>query len=239
MTYKIDEKNLKSSFVLANLFLLIAFISALIFSLLIVPVKVKEYLYTEKVTAYDTTLYYSSHDEDYHIEFIYYVDGKQYKHIADDAGSDDDDHSKVIYYKKGNPDSAVSEFEIKEANTYMFLLIIPGLFLIASTAIRISNWLKVASVKRLCKKGVLVKNIPYKLVSTDLVVDNRKIMAYCITYTFPDGVTRELTSDGIYKDVEGTGLCDMLYNPNNYTNFYIDKNIKITGKGNPVIIHYQ
>lgn len=238
MTYKIDEKNLKSSFVLANLFLLIAFIMVLIFASVIVPVKVKEYLYTEKVEAYDTDLYYST-GEEYRIKFTYYVDGKQYTHIADDASSDDDDHSKVLYYKKGEPDLAVSEFEIKEANEYMFLLILPGLLLVASTAIRISNWLKVAKVKRLCKKGVLVKNIPYKLVSTNLVVDNKKIMAFCITYTFPDGITRELIGDGIYKEVEETGWCDLLYDPNNYTNYYIDKSIKITGKGSPVIIHYQ
>lgn len=237
MTYKIDEKNLKGSFVLANLFLLIAFIASLIIGSLIVPTKVKEYIYTEKVEAYDTDLYYYSTDKEYCIKFIYYVDGTQYTHIADDAATDD--YSKVLYYKKDKPNYAISEFEIKKANKYMFLLIIPGLFLIISTILRINSWLKVAKIKRLCIKGILVKNIPYKLISTNLNVDDKTIMAFCITYTFPDGITRELISNGIYKDVEETGWCDMLYDPNNYKNYYIEKSIRITGKGSPVIIHYK
>lgn len=241
MTYKIDKKNLKGSYTLSNLLLLVGFFALVVIGSSFIPQKIKEKLYTEKVIAESATMH-SRYDSDdgtsYYIKYIYYVNGVEYEHNTSGVNSDDK-YDSILYYKEGSPSFSISAFEIEQANERIWLLIIPLAILLAACIVRIVNYSKVAKVKKLCKRGILVKNIPYKLVSTNLEVNGNQIMAFCITYTFPDGISRELVSNGIYKQVDNTGWCDMLFDPDDYSNYYIDKSIRVTGHGSPVIIHYQ
>ena len=237
MTYKIDRKNLKGNYTFSNILLLVGFFFLVVIGLAVIPQKVKESLYTEKVIAESATRH-SKSDDSYYIKYIYHVNEIEYEYNTNGV-SRDDKYDNILFCKENSPSFCISTIEIRQANERMWLLVIPGMVLLAAFIIRIINFSKVLKVNKLCDKGILVKNIPYRLVPTNLEVNGRKIMAYLITYTFPDDVSRELISNGIYKEVDETGWCDMLYDPDNYSNYFIDKSIRVTGHGNPVIIHYQ
>ncbi len=80
-------------------------------------------------------------------------------------------------------------------------------------------------IKYLSKKGILVKNIPYVLVRTGHLVNNRQVYALSIKYKDPkDGKDVTLRSnpkyDGRLFDKDGTA--DLLYDPEDFSNNYID-----------------
>ena len=237
--YKVNSENLKGSFSISNLILFIGLVAFIIIGLVIFPAKIKEATYTEKVEAYDDDFYYYSTDEIYKVKFYYLVDGKEYSLTTNADKDDRNNYDLTIYYKNNNPESAISKYEIEKANDNFFLLIIPGVLLLFGFIMTINSLIKVLKVQKLTKKGILVKNIPYMLIDKKAEINGHKIMAYCITYTFPNGNTKDLVSNGIHTRVSKEGVCDLLYDPNNYSNYYIDKNIKTTGKGNPTIIYYQ
>ena len=237
--YKVNSKNLKGSFSISNLILFIGLISLVVIGLAIFPAKIKEVLYTEKVEAHNSDFYYYSTNEVYRIKFYYIVDSKEYSLITNANKDDKNNYDMTIYYKKDNPKSAISSFEIDKANDQFFLLVIPAFLFLFGIIMTIKNLIKLLRVRKLLKKGILVKNIPYMLIDKKAEINGHKIMAYCITYTFPNGNTKELLSNGIHTKTSKEGECDLLYDPDDYSNYYIDKNIQTTGKGNPIVIYYQ
>ncbi len=237
--YIVNSKNLKGSFSISNLILFIGLIAFIIIGLAIFPAKIKEATYTETVEAYDSDFYYYSTDEVYRIKFHYLANGKEYSLITNADKDDRNNYDVTIYYKKDNPKASISKYEIEEANDNFFLLLIPGVLFLFGIVMTIKSLIRLLKVRKLMKKGILVKNIPYMLIDKKAEINGHKIMAYCITYTFPNGQTKELVSSGIYTKTSKDGECDLLYDPNDYNNYYIDKNIKTTGKGNPTVIYYQ
>ena len=80
------------------------------------------------------------------------------------------------------------------------------------------------------KNGVLYRNMSYKLKylgSTN--DDNRDLFCYEVDFTLPNGSVVILTSETIksetYYNQPQTGQIDVLIDPNNYNNYYIDFNI--------------
>ena len=173
----------------------------------------------------------------YRIKFYYIVDSEEYSLITNANKDDKNNYDMTIYYKKDNPKSAISSFEIDKANNQFFLLLIPGILFLFGIIMTIKNLIKLLRVRKLLKKEILVKNIPYMLI--DDTVHRRNFHIYCITYTFPNGNTKELLSNGIHTKTSKEGECDLLYDPDDYSNYHIDKNIQTTGKGNPIVIYYQ
>ena len=94
--------------------------------------------------------------------------------------------------------------------------------------------------RKLAKSGVLVKGIPYELVASGHTVNNIPLMCISCEYTFPNGEARELKGEPLKdKLIEATEYCDLLFDPNNYDNFFVDFEITTTGTGNPNIIYYN
>lgn len=183
--YKVNSENLKGSFSISNLILFIGLVAFIIIGLVIFPAKIKEATYTEKVEAYDDDFYYYSTDEIYKVKFYYLVDGKEYSLTTNADKDDRNNYDLTIYYKKNNPESAISKYEIEKANNNFFLLIIPGVLLLFGFIMTINSLIKVLKVHKLTKKGILVKNIPYMLIDKKAEINGHKIMAYCITNSPP------------------------------------------------------
>ena len=77
MTYKIDRKNLKGNYTFSNILLLVGFFFLVVIGLAVIPQKVKESLYTEKVIAESATRH-SKSDDSYYITYIYHVNEIEY-----------------------------------------------------------------------------------------------------------------------------------------------------------------
>ena len=79
-------------------------------------------------------------------------------------------------------------------------------------------------VKYLSEKGMLIKNIPYEIVPSNVYINGNPVCCLKIIYKSATGTEIPLISDqkfnGIYPDKDGT--CDLLIDSNDYSNYFID-----------------
>lgn len=82
-------------------------------------------------------------------------------------------------------------------------------------------------VKKLAMEGFLVKNMPYKLVSSGTVINNQLIYCIQVEYENPSGQKISLQSEPRYNNKlsDKNGTVDLLIDPNDYSNYYIDLEI--------------
>jgi len=125
---------------------------------------------------------------------------------------------------------------------FLLFLLLPLIFIAIGGVILIKNIKKIKVMKQLANNGILVKGIPYELVHTNITVNGRSIQAMSINYQFPDGSIKTLKGLPLYKSRMhnyDSGLCDLLYDPSNYNNYYIDFEIELTGVGTPHVEYYK
>ena len=82
-------------------------------------------------------------------------------------------------------------------------------------------------VKKLAKEGVLVKNMPYKLVSSGTEINNQPIYCIQVEYENSSGQKIPLNSEPRYNNKlsNKNGTVDLLIDPDDYSNYYIDLEI--------------
>jgi len=149
----------------------------------------------------------------------------------------------IVYYNSSNPGDCMTDFD-DNTNGFLFLflfLLLPIIFIVIGGFLIRKSIIKTKITKKLAIDGVLVKNIPYQLVNSNISINNIPLKCIYTTYKFPDGVLREIKGEAIKGNIlsDADGMCDMLYDPNNYDNYFIDFNITPTGQGNPHIIYYE
>ena len=86
---------------------------------------------------------------------------------------------------------------------------------------------------------MLVKGVPYQIDNSNVLINKHPVKCFRVVFTFPNGITKTLTSEPVYNDVlqDYDGRCDLLYDPNDYSNYCIDLEISTTGHGQPNIIY--
>lgn len=193
-----------------------------------------------------TEIHWDSHyDSDsgtmYSPVYSYEVEGVTYNCSSRSSSSSKSGAKGIVYYDTNNPSNCMTDFDNKTSFIIFIFLFLPLIFIIVG-----ANQMKKAinngkKAKYLATSGVLVKGAPYEIIDTGMAVNNRKIKAFAITYTFPDGQTKEIKSQGVFDHVlrDSDGLCDFLYDPNDYNNYYIDLEINPTGIGSPNIVYYN
>ncbi|MBR4110258.1 MAG: hypothetical protein IKK43_01015 [Clostridia bacterium] len=72
--------------------------------------------------------------------------------------------------------------------------------------------------------GKLIKDLPYKLVPTGSSVNGYEIMAITVEYQLDSGSIVTLRGDGRFdgKHMDADGKVDLLIDPSNPSNYYID-----------------
>lgn len=79
-------------------------------------------------------------------------------------------------------------------------------------------------VNKLAKTGVLIKNIPYELKPTGTIINGEKIYYIQVLYESKSGKKIPLNSEPKYNTILGDndGTADLLIDPNDISNYYID-----------------
>lgn len=74
------------------------------------------------------------------------------------------------------------------------------------------------------RRGSLVKGLPYHLVPTGASVNDRPIMAIAVDFQLESGSVVKLYGDGRFdrKHADADGLVDVLIDPNDPNNYFID-----------------
>ena len=87
------------------------------------------------------------------------------------------------------------------------------------------NVAKKSKYKYLANHGVLIKKLKYRVIHRDLSNHNYKICFLEVNYEDKDGNIIKLKSHPFYDDKFPSDRVDLLIDPNDYTNYYIDFNI--------------
>lgn len=82
-------------------------------------------------------------------------------------------------------------------------------------------------VQKLAKEGLLIKNMPYQLVSSGTVINGKPIYCMQVEYENASGEKIPLQSEAKYNNKlsDKDGTADLLIDPNDYSNYYIDVEI--------------
>lgn len=234
--YDISTQNIEKG----RIVWLILFSIGLIFLVILVNIFLFGYFKFKKMDSetLSTNVVVDSHydDEDilmYSKTYYYSVDGISYSCASKSSSSTyPNTDNKTIYYESSNPKKCVSEEENK-INYILLLFVILPLGAIVSSIInfrKINKRLDV--IKRLNQTGKLVKNLPYHLVDTGIIVNNRNIKKIVVDYTLPSGSIVKLSSDFRYdnKTSDSDGLVDLVIDEKDCSNYFIDFEInRITG----------
>ena len=118
-------------------------------------------------------------------------------------------------------------FSITSLAVSIPFFIVSIVFIFISKSMKKKAQENILRVKKLAKEGFLVKNMPYNLVSSGTVMNNQPV--YCIQVEFENssGQKIPLQSEPRYNNKlsDKNGTVDLLIDPNDYSNYYIDLEI--------------
>ena len=105
--------------------------------------------------------------------------------------------------------------------------IVSIVFIFISKSMKKKAQENILRVKKLAKEGFLVKNMPYNLVSSGTVINNQPVYCIQVEYENTFGQIIPLKSEPKYNNRlnDKNGTVDLLIDPNDYSNYYIDLEI--------------
>ena len=82
--------------------------------------------------------------------------------------------------------------------------------------------------KELANNGKLIKNMPYRLEGSNTYINGRNVQKIVVDYIMPNGTIKTCVGDPRYdlKTGDEDGLVDLLIDPNNPDNYYLDFDIQ-------------
>ncbi len=134
----------------------------------------------------------------------------------------------TVYYKKKNPYDCITDYA---AEVNKPALIISAILVFSSLAVGVSNIKStrkaIKNAKYLATNGKLIKGIPYVLEDIPDATNLRRI---AIDYKKDNGsIVRLMWKIYNHKTSDSDGLVDLLIDPNDPNNYYIDFDIKFSG----------
>ena len=113
------------------------------------------------------------------------------------------------------------------------LVTVVPFIIISIVAIRIGKSMhkkatdNIKRVEKLAHEGILVKNMPYQLVPTGTIINGQTIYCIQVEYENASGQNIPLKSEAKYDNrlSNKNGTVDLLIDPNDYTNYFIDLEI--------------
>jgi len=175
-------------------------------------VEVKSYVNDEGNTMYSPV---------YHYE----VNGQNYSCGSNSSSSNNPGtQNKNVYYDSKNPSNCMTEYSKSGNYIILLFLLLPIIFiLVAVINIRKVNK-RIKAILELNQKGKLVKNLPYRLENTGMVVNNVPIQRPVVDYTLSSGTIITLYGDARHdkKQSDSDGMVDLLIDESNPDNYYID-----------------
>lgn len=150
------------------------------------------------------------------------------------------DNNDIVYYNVNEPSKCLTGLDVYVNNMVLYMLVVPAVFIICGIYIILGRMKKNRLIKRLATYGTLVKRVPYQVYSTTRKENGQVIKYLCVKYTFPDGRSKFFKSNYFTDNsCDNHGVCDLLFDEKNLNSYFIDFEIKTTGKGEPKIINYE
>ncbi len=234
--YDINTKNVKKG----KNFYYIFLASGLFFLIIIGCIVISDYIkfYSLDSTKTSTRVKIDSHRNDegtilYSPTYYYEVNGKQYSCSSSSSSSRNPGTSnKTVYYDSKDPSNCMTEYTKSSDNFFLIMLFIPVVFIILAVVNINKINKRVRLINELNSKGKLIKNLPYSLEDTGMLVNGVQVQKPVVNYTLPSGSTITLQGDPRHdkKIADADGMVDLVIDENNPSNYFIDFEInRISG----------
>lgn len=169
----------------------------------------------------------------YNPTYYYVVDGNEYSCPSTSSSNvKPKTDNATIYYDSKNPSECMTEYS-KLTNKIWFIGVFIGVAFIIIAVVNIIKIIKrINKIKDLNNHGKLIKNLPYRLEPSGIVINNVKIQRPVVEYTLASGSTITLYGDPRMdkKLTDEDGMVDLVIDENNINNYFIDFEInRLTG----------
>lgn len=234
--YDINTKNVKKGKSFYFLFFIVGIFFLVIFLSIIISGVIKKNSLDSKTVS--TKIEVRTHEDSegdimYSPIYYYRVNGKDYRCESNISSSNYPNTSNgTVYYDSSEPSRCMTDYVKSNNNLILIFIFIP----ILSIGVALVNFIKINKrlkiINNLNKNGKLIKNLPYHLENTGMVVNGIPIQRPVVDYTLPSGLTITLYGDPRHDEKLGDadGLVDLVIDENNPENYYIDFEInRITG----------
>jgi hypothetical protein len=126
----------------------------------------------------------------------------------------------------------MTEYSSESGILFFAFTLLPLLFIVIAVINIMKINKRIKKINQLNQTGKLVKNLPYYLENTGVVINGNPIRRPVVNYTLPNGGTILLRGDGRNDGrlFDADGLVDILIDEANPENYYIDLEInRLTG----------
>lgn len=229
--YKINFKNVRKGYILGGCFFGIGIIVLILFLYIFFGDVIKRISYNSSIEASrieDNSYTNDEGDLIYSPIYHFRVNGNDYICEASySSGFSVSSNRRTVYYDSNNPNNCVTDYTASFKLTSFIALLLPLAFTIIGFIQLKKNIKKINTIKMLSINGTLIKNLPYNLEETNIIINNIPLYAIAIDYTMPNGEVMHLVGEPRYdrKNKDEDGLVDLLIDLNNPNNYYIDFNI--------------
>ncbi len=232
--YKINNKNIQKSLYFPLAFCLVSIFFIALFSYVFFLGPIKKQSMDSTTEAKDIIVYQIGDDVfdrdelTYQAEYIYEVDGEEY--ICNRlfiTSSRPDLGNKTVHYVSSNPGDCIPDEDASLSVYSIFLLLL--LFIFIGSLISVVSYFKILRKRKyLAKHGDLFKNVEYRIENSNYTVRGKRVKKFIISVKLPNGNLINLESYPRFKDLlyDDDGKVDLLIDPNDLENYYIDLNIE-------------
>ncbi len=226
--YDINLKNVKKG----KNFYLIFLAAGLLFLLIMVGILFYNYnkLNSLDSTVTSTRVVVNSHIDDegstmYSPVYYYTVDGKEYMCSSNSSSSiNPGTDNKTVYYDSKDPSKCMTEYSKSSNKLLLLFMILPLIFIVVAVVNMRKISKRIKLINELNQRGKLVKNLPYRLEETGMIVNNVAILRPVVDYTLSSGSTITLYGDprNDRKSSDSDGMVDLVIDESNPDNYFID-----------------
>lgn len=226
--YDINTKNVKKG----KTIYLVFFIIGVLFLLLLCEIQISHY---RKLNSFDsitkaTRIVIDAHEDDdgdilYSPIYYYEVNGVEYMCSSNSSSSIKPNTSnKDVYYNSQKPEDCMSEYTKKSSKFIFIAMLFPMVFIVLGLVNIIKINKRIKLIYELNQKGKLVKNLPYHLENTGMVINDVPIQRPVVEYTLASGSNITLHGDPRHdrKWTDEDGMVDLVIDESNPNNYFID-----------------
>ena len=230
--YRLDYSNAKSMYSIVRIIFLVSiiFLTIGVFTLKNThgdKKRLSAFTYTTDTTY--TTYRSSKKNRMYTPIYHYKVNGINYTCTAI-VSSSSRPSKKItkVFYAPYNPSDCMGEEDESVRNITSVIMLVIGTILSVAGA---KKWrdanTKIADMKYLAQNGKLIKNLPYKMVSTNITINDRELYAIEAIYTTKNGTIHRFRGEPRFdhKSLDFDGMVDLLIDPNDVKRYHVDFDI--------------
>lgn len=232
--FEIDYKNLDKGSKRPLIFVVIGIILIAVFLGLYIMGVIKKNNYDKSVKTNNINSNAFINDDGsvlYSPIYQYKVNDNTYECKTSVSSSKKPNKTGTVYYNSKDPNDCMTDYSYKNGNFLLIGAALGVIFTAIGIAMIHSHNKMIKKIKKLETSGKLIKGIPYKMEDTGTVIHNKSLQRIVVNLNMSDGTIHRFEGEPRYdyKNSDEDGLVDLLLDPNDLSNYYLDFEIKYSG----------